>query len=140
MNTNIFSRTSALHHLIVLTIAFSGMVVANISHAARPASPHDGQIHDTGSLVEVWDARASAWVEPETFWIRYAKQASGTYWGRSADYPAYRDADEHDTILIETEHGSCLMYFFHSRWRRAQDVRRWDAAFNDVGGCPRVFD
>jgi len=32
------------------------------------------------------------------------------------------------------------MEFIHERWRRANDVRRWDDAFNDYAGCPHVFD
>lgn len=31
------------------------------------------------------------------------------------------------------------MEFFHNRWRRANDVRRWDPLFNEHGGCPDVF-
>ncbi len=43
-------------------------------------------------------------------------------------------------MIIEVESGPCLMEFFHTRWRRANDVRRWVAAFNEYGGCPDVFD
>jgi hypothetical protein len=32
------------------------------------------------------------------------------------------------------------MALFHSRWRRANDVRRWDPKFNDYAGCPEVFE
>ena len=33
-----------------------------------------------------------------------------------------------------------LMYFFHRRWRRANDVWRWDPSFNRYSGCATVFD
>ncbi|MDX1406343.1 MAG: hypothetical protein R3192_17540, partial [Woeseiaceae bacterium] len=64
----------------------------------------------------------------------------GLTWGRRTDYPPYDQVDELDTMIIELESGPCLMEFFHTRWRRANDVRRWDAAFNEYGGCPNVFD
>jgi hypothetical protein len=32
------------------------------------------------------------------------------------------------------------MQFHHEKWRRAQDVNRWDDKFNLYGGCPYVFD
>ena len=36
---------------------------------------------------------------------------------------------------VEVEQGPCLLEFFQSRWRRANDVRRWDEAMNEVAGC-----
>ena len=68
------------------------------------------------------------------------EENSGKHWGRSATYPPYNDVNERDTLLVELEQGSCLMYFWHSRWRRAQDVWRWDEQQNAVLGCPYVFD
>ncbi|MEM8768918.1 MAG: hypothetical protein AAGE43_15840 [Pseudomonadota bacterium] len=92
-------------------------------------------------MAEVWDERAGAWVDPESFWLSYAEaNEQGRFWGRTDIYPAYAEVREHDTLLIEGEQGACLMYFFHRRWRRAQDVRRWDPAFNELAGCPYVFD
>ena len=44
-----------------------------------------------------------------------------------------------DSALVEVEQGSCLMEFFHNRWRRANDVRRWDDKMNTVAGCAYVF-
>jgi hypothetical protein len=32
------------------------------------------------------------------------------------------------------------MQFFHQRWRRANDVQRWNDRFNDYAGCAHVFD
>ena len=110
------------------------------SRDTKPIAPKDGQVHATDASFEVWDARMKAWVDPELFWMSYAETGPGKFWGRSATYPRYRDVNEHDTIVIEVATGPCLMYFFHRRWRRAQDVRRWDPTFNDIGGCPKVFD
>ncbi len=79
-------------------------------------------------------------MEPENFWLEAAEQASGKHWGQGSEYPEYRLVGEHDTVLVVLPQGSCLMYFFHERWRRAQDVRRWDEAQNELLGCPHVFD
>ena len=93
-----------------------------------------------GSNYEAYDATADAWVTPEAFWISYAESKGGLTWGRGGTYPPYKDVQEFDTFMVEGEAGICLMQFFHSRWRRANDVQRWDADFNKVYGCPRVFD
>ena len=122
----------------VIAVATLFMLIAT-SHAEQPENPHDGQIYQSTSGPQVWHARSGTWVGPETFWLDYASENQGRFWGRGSNYPPYREVSEHDTILIEVEAGPCLMYFFHRRWRRAQDVRRWDPAFNDIGGCPRVF-
>ena len=42
--------------------------------------------------------------------------------------------------MVEVKSGLCLMEFFHTRWRRANDVRRWDDRFNEYAGCAKVFD
>ncbi len=76
----------------------------------------------------------------EAFWDRYASSNGGLTWGKTDTYPEYEKVKEGDTILIELEQGPCLMEFFHSRWRRANDVRRWDESVNAYGGCPYVFD
>lgn len=79
-------------------------------------------------------------VDIEQFWMNYAESKGGLTFGRSSTYPEYEKVKEGDTILIDVEQGSCLMEFFHSRWRRANDVRRWDESVNAYGGCPYVFD
>ena len=106
----------------------------------QPAEPRNGQVYESHGAVQAWDENAGEWVTPEAFWLSYAERNNGKFWGRTATYPPYDDVSEFDTILIELEHGVCLMEFFHTRWRRAQDVRRWDTAFNDYGGCPNVFE
>ena len=95
---------------------------------------------DHKSDYETYDATAAAWVTPEAFWISYAESKGGLTWGRGGTYPPYKDVQEFDTFMVEGETGICLMEFFHSRWRRANDVRRWDPDFNKVYGCHRVFD
>ena len=90
--------------------------------------------------LEAWDSPSMEWVDLETFWIRYADRRGGLSWGRRTEYPPYEQVSELDTMIIELESGPCLMEFFHTRWRRANDVRRWDPAFNEYGGCPHVFD
>ena len=100
----------------------------------------NGQVKtDPDGTTVVWQAEAGEWVSPEAFWTAYADSSDGRYWGRSEDYPAYASVNEHDTLMIVLPEGPCLMYFFHERWRRAQDVRRWDPEFNELLGCPYVF-
>ncbi len=101
----------------------------------------DGEVRNVANGgLEAWDLQNTEWVDLETFWIRYTDRRGGLTWGRRTDYPPYEQVNELDTMIIEVEGGPCLMEFFHTRWRRANDVRRWDAAFNDYAGCPKVFD
>lgn len=76
----------------------------------------------------------------EKFWRNYALSKGGLTWGESTTYPEYNKVEEGDTLLIQLKQGPCLMEFFHSRWRRANDVRRWDDSVNLYGGCPYVFE
>ena len=87
-----------------------------------------------------WSYLSQQWLPVVDFWLEYAPTADGKFWGENAEYPPYDEVNEHDTLLIEAAKGPCLMYFFHNRWRRAQDVRRWDPAFNQQLGCPHVFE
>ncbi|MEM0955307.1 MAG: hypothetical protein AAGI24_14300 [Pseudomonadota bacterium] len=98
-----------------------------------------GQIRQDKETL-AWDENVGGWVSPETFWMNYANSRGGLTWGRGRDYPAYEKVSEGDLFLVEVDGGPCLMEFFHGRWRRANDVRRWDPRFNDYGGCPNVFD
>ncbi len=120
----------------------AGLLVGTVTTAAAdlPADPRDGQLatSDAGELV-AWDGGQSRWVDPVTFWESYAGRRGGVTWGRGSEYPPYERVSELDTFLVELEEGPCLMEFFHRRWRRANDVRRWDESFNDYGGCPYVF-
>lgn len=123
----------------VMALASSVLLVAK-ALSEPPAEPTNGQLYyaDSDSPL-AWSSNSNQWLALDDFWKEYAEASSGKYWGERGDYPRYADVNEHDTVLITGEEGSCLMYFFHTRWRRAQDVRRWDPAQNDALGCPFVF-
>ncbi|MCG8669017.1 MAG: hypothetical protein MI867_06355 [Pseudomonadales bacterium] len=111
-------------------IAMIGLlVVAGAGCAATPGT-------QAKSETVVWNPG----VDVEAFWQDYAKTKGGLTWGKSSSYPEYEKVKEGDTLLIQLEQGPCLMEFFHSRWRRANDVRRWDPSINEYGGCPYVFE
>lgn len=123
---------------VVVVIALT-LFAANAFSDSKPVP--DGKVRSiSDNTLETWDAKGEEWVEIEVFWDRYAARRGGLTWGPRADYPSYDEVDEHDTMIIELDSGSCLMEFFHTRWRRANDVRRWDDAFNEYGSCPNVFD
>ena len=105
-----------------------------------PTDLENGELIRTSGEWRAWSAPNAEWLTVEAFWLDYAERTSGRYWGSGVAYPPYREVDEHDTFLVELEQGPCLMYFFHGRWRRAEDVRRWDPSFNNLLGCPYVFD
>ncbi len=121
--------------IAIPAIAFTGALAV-----AESDEFTDGEVRSVaGDELEAWDIRNSEWVDLEVFWNRYADRRGGLTWGRRTDFPPYKRVLELDTMLIELESGPCLMEFFHTRWRRANDVRRWDEAFNEYGGCPDVF-
>ena len=101
----------------------------------------DGEVRqNSSSEAEAWDAEGGTWVSLGAFWNRYAARSGGLTWGKRTGYPPYKEVNEFDTMIIELDGGSCMMMFFHTRWRRANDVRRWDDAFNEYSACPHVFD
>ena len=118
-------------------------VCALCAYASEVIGPggRDGEVYrlPDGKFI-AWDAGQEMWLEPEAFWNSYARRTRGRAWPSGREYPPYRDVSEHDTFLVQTDNGPCLMYFFHTRWRRANDVRRWGDEFNEYGGCPYVFD
>ncbi len=87
----------------------------------------------------IWNSDKNQWQEIEKFWLEYADSRGGLTWGRGETYPKYEDVNEFDTFMVELEEGPCLMEFFHRRWRRANDVRRWNPVINHYAGCPYVF-
>lgn len=111
-----------------------------ISTTVAAQTPSDGQIRQHQGTTQAWDTQATSWVDVESFWLSFAQNHGSRYWGKSQTYPEYAQVKETDTVMIETAQGTCLMEFWHTRWRRANDVRRWDDAFNAYGGCPTVFD
>jgi hypothetical protein len=124
-----------------IAILFAALFPISVTAtAAPPPDPGNGQLYQSGEETLAWSGISQQWLPVVDFWLEYAPTAQGKFWGRSAQYPKYEDVNEHDTLLIQVQQGPCLMYFFHNRWRRAQDVRRWDPDFNDLLGCPNVFD
>lgn len=125
--------------LMRLAAALTALCLAPAA-CADDHTPADGAARDRAGGFEVYDAEAGRWLEPEQYWLAWAARRGGLTWGRGADYPPYGAVKEHDTFMVETAHGPCLMAFFHQRWRRANDVWRWNDRYNDYGGCARVFD
>lgn len=121
-----------------ITIAVALLLTGAFSWGAN--QPTEGQIRGSGDWVMAWSQTQERWVPLQAFWWEYAKaNERGRHWGEGAEYPAYEEVMEHDTFLEINDEGPCLMYFFHERWRRAQDVRRWDPKQNESLGCPHVF-
>jgi hypothetical protein len=127
-----YLRTAAL--VIVLSV-FS---IAQLSLA--DAVPANGKLRCVDGHCTVWAGKTGEWLSVEAFWRQYAAANGGSFRGETPEYPPYEKVGEHDTLLVDSGRGLCLMEFFHSRWRRANDVRRWDPGFSEVGGCPYVFD
>ena len=126
---------------LFLAACLGAVLLPPVAIASDPPGTRDGEIRPTGGGgFLAWDAEGQAWLLPEAFWESYASRSGGVTWGRRTDYPEYGQVKEHDTLIIELDGETCLMEFFHRRWRRANDVHRWDAAFNEYGACPKVFD
>ena len=117
--------------------------VVGFAHAQDQLAPgnRDGEVYvlENGNFL-AWDARNEQWLETEAFWTAFAARGRGRIWPGGPQFPPYSEVNEHDTFVYELESGPCLMYFFHTRWRRANDVWRWGPEFNEYGGCPYVFD
>jgi hypothetical protein len=117
--------------------------IAGTGFAAEQIGPgqRDGEVYSLPDESFIaWDAEEKMWLESEAFWDSFARRNAGRVWPSSSEFPPYDEVSEHDTFLAQTDSGPCLMYFFHTRWRRANDVRRWGDVFNEYGGCPNVFD
>ncbi|MBE8167201.1 MAG: hypothetical protein HAW66_02375 [Shewanella sp.] len=117
------------------------VLLLGLSACAATAEPTNGEVKqvDNGSLT-MWNTNSQSWLSVEDFWVEYAKNNGGLTWGKTDVYPDYDKVNEGDKILIQLDQGTCLMQFFHSRWRIANDVRRWNDQINDFGGCPHVFE
>ncbi len=121
---------------LALVILATALMFSNSAFAQQPAN---GELRGT-EQVEVWSKELNKWLSPIQFWRSFAVLNGGLTWGERETYPEYSKVKERDLMIIELDSGSCLMEFFHRRWRRANDVRRWDTKFNEVAGCQRVFD
>ncbi len=118
--------------LLILLCLFSSVLIGqNHKH---------GEVSYGADQWTMWSEEREQWVPVMDFWLDYVKKNGGLTWGKSSQYPEYSQVKEYDTFLVETAHGVCLMEFFHQRWRRANDVRRWDEALNNYAGCSHVFD
>ncbi|MEZ9820148.1 hypothetical protein AB4238_05940 [Shewanella sp. 10N.286.45.A1] len=128
---------------IIIALTFSTLVFSSNSFAADSTAKvghSDGEIAMLNGQAIAWDAENEQWLSIDDFWQHWADSRGGITWGHSKDYPPYDQVKEQDTFLVELDGGTCLMEFWHSRWRRANDVRRWDDSFNDYSACPHVFD
>ena len=100
----------------------------------------NGEVSIQNEKQVAWNEESKQWLSLEEFWRDYAAKNGGLTWGQSKTYPPYNDVNEYDLFMVEVKSGLCLMEFFHTRWRRANDVRRWDDKFNEYAGCKKVFD
>ncbi len=118
-----------------------GISLISFSVLSMQSETPDGQIFkNVDDTMIAWDADKQKWMTIENFWMSFSMRSGGKAWGEAHVFPKYEDVNEADTFLYVTSKGKCLMEFFHERWRRAQDVERWDERFNEYGGCPYVFD
>lgn len=115
------------------------LMVLLICFSVSAQQARNGQFKNDAEAL-VWSDSHSSWISPEQFWTEYAEQRGGITWGTSESYPPYEQVKEFDTFMVKLGTKVCLMEFFHSRWRRANDVRRWDERFNQYSACPNVFD
>lgn len=124
-----------------IAVAIVLLLICGCAKDAPSPGNRDGQVHirhDASFLA--WDSVSQGWYSLEEFWIRFSERRRGNMWPSSTEFPPYTEVNEHDTILLRTKNGPCLMYFFHTRWRRANDVWRWAPEFSSYGGCPNVFE
>lgn len=122
--------------LITTAIATSTLLISAHSWAANNGEVRQSVEHG----MQAWNEANKQWLTMEAFWDNYANNRQQKNWPASSTYPKYEELKEGDTFLVHLKDSSCLMEFYHSRWRRANDVRRWDDAFNAYGACPFVFE
>ena len=130
---------------VLLAVVCAAPIPLIAALAAEPVAveqPRRHGITQSGPSDELmaWSTVSGRWMTPVEFWREWASNRGGLRWGQGRDYPPYNNVEERDLFLVELDSGLCLMEFWHSRWRRAQDVRRWSPEFNKYGGCPNVFD
>ena len=89
-----------------------GFTVILALTSSEVAAQTHGQVMSADTDLEAWNAMGGQWQPVEAWWLAYASVSEGR--------------------------ASCI--FSHNRWRRAQDVRRWDPVFNQILVCPTVCD
>lgn len=117
--------------ILLITLALTSLNAMNYDH---------GQVIKKDGKMQAWDEDKNKLVTLEEFWRNYAKKNGGITWGQSSKYPPYNEVNEHDLFMVEIGNELCLMEFFHTRWRRANDVQRWHDTFNEYSACPKVFE
>jgi len=127
--------------LLSLTILFfTACSSSAVSKETGSSGYRNGEIVSQNEKKVVWHENTKTFLTPIEFWHAYAKENGGLTWGQSRNYPNYDDVKEFDLFMVELDSGVCLMEFYHSRWRRANDVRRWDIGFSDISACSDVFN
>lgn len=121
--------------ILILT---SILVSACASNSA--VDPAWGETRPNVSSFEAWDKDSNAWLTPQAFWTAHEIRRGAKNWPSAESYPPYAQVKEFDTFLAQTKTGTCLMEFYHQRWRRARDVWRWGEEFNSFSGCDTAFD
>lgn len=121
----------------IVKFAFISLLVSLF--ASNLSAAQNGEVSIQNGKQVAWSEKDNKWLDLEAFWRSYAEQNGGLTWGQSKNYPPYNDVKEYDLFMVEVESGLCLMEFYHTRWRRANDVRRWDDKFNEYAGCADVF-
>jgi|GEM_PF-2082059 len=121
-----------------IMISFPGAWLFLLAFISLPVFSSGITLSESNSKNEapLWKANSHV----ENFWMQYVNSKGGLTWTRSEIFPEYSRVKEGDTFWVLMKQGPCLMEFFHGRWRRANDVRRWDTSINAYGGCPYVFD
>ncbi len=128
---------------IIIALTFSMQAFSSAAFAAEKITKtgkSDGEIAILNGQAMAWAAESKHWLSIDDFWQHWVNSRGGLTWAKSEQYPPYDQVKEQDTFLVELNGETCLMEFWHSRWRRANDVRRWDDSFNDYSACPHVFD
>ena len=132
-------------HSISKTAISIIIITAALLASSQSMAVNDGEVRQSIDLgMQAWHEESKQWLSMEGFWDKYAKDQDAKpnkkHWPAATTYPQYEAINEGDTFLVELKESTCLMQFHHARWRRANDVRRWDDAFNAYGACPFVFE
>ena len=100
----------------------------------------NGEVSTQNGKQVAWNEDTKSWQSIEDFWRDYASKNGGLTWKDSSTFPPYNDVKEFDLFMAHNNQGICLMEFFHTRWRRANDVRRWDDKFNEFEACATIVN